>query len=158
MTFKELFQKWGLTSIKLNMGFAEIEFNPTDDDQTAAWDMYVELLTRIDTQPLEDTTGDEESALASIFNLFSITRSILREKGRNASNFTKVAIIVLNQIIRPFTAKWHKKKINGAFSDEEECSEFRTELRQLQDQLIAYTRLLAEMAMVEDLTDINYKS
>lgn len=155
MTFKDLFQRWGLTSIKLNLGFADVEFNPTDDDQTAAWDMYVELLTRITTQPLEDNTGDEEAALTSIFNLFLVTRGILREKGRQANNFTKVAIIVLNQIIRPFTAKWHKKKNEGAFLNEEECAEFRAELKQLQEQLIAYTRLLADMARVEDLTTIS---
>lgn len=38
MTFKELFRKLGeLNSIKLKVGFAEVEFGPTEDDQTAAW-------------------------------------------------------------------------------------------------------------------------
>lgn len=154
MTFSDLFRQWGLTSIKLNVGFAEMEFKATEDDQTAAWDMYVELLTRITTQPLEDGTGDEETALKSIYDLFDITRDILKTKGKNASNFTKVAIIVLNQVIRPFTAKWHKKKLSGAFSDEGECIIFRKELKELQKKLICYTRLLADMAMVEDLTEI----
>ena len=117
--------------------------------------MYVELLTRITTQSLDDEVGDEETALTSIYNLFDITRDILKTKGRNAAQFTKVAIIVMNQIIRPFTAKWHKKKIDGAFSDWGECDTFRTELKELQDNLISYTRLLAEMANVEDLTVIN---
>ena len=154
MTFSDLFRQWGLTSIKLNVGFAEMEFKATEDDQIAAWDMYVELLTRITTQPLEDGTGDEETALTSVFNLFAITREILKTKGRQANNFTKVAIIVLNQVIRPFTAKWHKKKLSGAFSNEEECMLFRNELEELQKKLICYTRLLADMAMVEDLTGI----
>ena len=154
-TFGELFRRWGLTSIKLNVGFAEIEFEATEDDMTAAWDMYVELLTRIATQPLEDGTGDEEDALTSIYELFDITRSILKEKGRLAVNFTRVAVIVLNQVIRPFTAKWHKKKLEGAFSDEDECEKFRSELREMQEQLIKYTQLLADMAKVEDLTVIN---
>ena len=129
MTFKDLFRRWGLYSIKLNVGFAEVEFGATEDDQTAAWDMYVELITRITTQPLDDTDGDEETALDSIYQLFSVTREILKSKGRNAENFSKIAVIVLNQIIRPFTAKWHKKKINGAFSDKNECALFRTELQ-----------------------------
>lgn len=154
-TFGELFRRWGLSSIKLNVGFAEVEFEATEDDMTAAWDMYVELLTRITTQPLEEETGDEETALISIYNLFDITRTILKEKGRLASNFTKVAIIVLNQVIRPFTAKWHKKKIDGAFSKAEECQKFREELKNLQKDLIKYTQLLADMARVEDLTTIN---
>ena len=62
MTFKDLFREWGLNSIKLKAGFAEVEFGPTGDDQTAACDMYVELITRLTTQPLDDTTGDEETA------------------------------------------------------------------------------------------------
>ena len=145
MTFKDLFKRWGLNSVKLKVGFAEVEFGITEDDQAAAWDMYVELITRITTQPLEDT------ALASVHQLFPITREILKNKGRNAENFSKIAIIVLNQIIRPFTAKWHKKKLNGAFSDKNECMLFRRELKQLQIELICYSKLLAEVAGVEDL-------
>ena len=80
------------------------------------------------------------------------SREILKSKGRNAENFSKIAIIVLNQIIRPFTAKWHKKKLNGAFSNQDECILFRTELKQLQSELICYSKLLAEVAKVEDLS------
>jgi len=155
MTFSDLFRKWGLQNIKLNIGFAEVEFAPTEDDQTAAWEMYVELLTRITTQPLEEGTGDEDTALTSIYNIFPITREILKNKGRQAESFTKVAIIVLNQIIRPFTAKWHKKKIEGAFANPTECENFRNELQILQNELICYSRLLADMAMVEDLTELS---
>lgn len=113
---------------------------------------YVCRITRITTQPLDDATGDEETALNSVYQLFPITRDILKSRGRNAENFTKIAVIVLNQIIRPFTAKWHKKKLSGEFSNENECIQFRTELKQLQADLICYSRLLADMAKVEDLT------
>lgn len=154
MTFGELFRKWGLTSIKLNLKFAEMEFNMVEDDQTAAWEMYVELITRITTQTLEDGTGDEETALTSIYSLFDETRNILKSKGRQAPIFTKIAVVVLNQIIRPFTAKWHKKKLEGAFSKWGDCKEFRQELKILQGELRKYTSLLAEIAMVEDLTEI----
>lgn len=154
MTFKDLFSKWGLTSIKLNIGFAEMEFSINEYDKIAAWDMYVELVTRIATQTLEEDSGDEETALTSIFNLFAITRDILKENGRQAGNFTKISIIILNQIIRPFTAKWHRKKNLGAFLNEEECKDFRQELEKLQKELRAYVGLLADMAEVEDLTEI----
>lgn len=154
MNFNELFRKWGLERIQLNAGFAEIEFAPQEDDQTAAWEMYVELITRITTQPLDRSAGDEESALTSIYSIFSTTRTILKEKGRNAKEFTKICIIVLNQIIRPFTAKWHKKKLAGAFYNADECLTFRAELDLLQQDLIAYSRLLADMAKVEDLTTL----
>jgi hypothetical protein len=59
---------------------------------------------------------------------------------------------VLNQIIRPFTAKWHRLSLAGAFGDSGRCSEFRAELSNLQPLLRDYTRALAAMAAVEDLT------
>lgn len=115
----------------------------------------MELITRITTQPLEEYEGDESTALKSIYDLFPITRMVLKEKGKNAGAFTRVAIIVLNQVVRPFTAKWHKKQLEGAFKDEKQCILFREELKELQNRLICYTGLLADMAEVEDLTAIN---
>jgi hypothetical protein len=59
---------------------------------------------------------------------------------------------VLNQIIRPFTAKWHRLSLKGAFGDSERCREFRADLSELQPKLRDYARALAAMADVEDLT------
>lgn len=150
----ELFRTWGLSSIKLNVKFLELEFEPTEDDMTAAWDMYVELLTRITTQKLDEEDGDEKTALESVYKLFPVTRQLLKEKGRRATNFTKIAVVVLNQIVRPFTAKWHRKEKEGAFNQKEECQQFRIELAELRDKLICYSKMLADMAKVEDLTAI----
>ena len=108
MKVKDLFENWGLTNIKLNVGFMEAEFEAKPDDQEAAWEMYVELITRTLTQELRDEDGDEKTALDSVHSLFPITREILKSKGRKCEAFTKIAVIVLNQIVRPFTAKWHK--------------------------------------------------
>lgn len=150
--YGELFRKWHLEKINLHMAFADVEFSPTNDDKTAAWDMYVELITRITTQPLAPDTGDEETALNSIYSLFDTTRNILKEKGRQATAFTKIAVVVLNQVVRPFTAKWHRKKLKGAFNNPNECDNFREELSDIQIKLIDYSHLLAELAMVEDMT------
>ena len=114
----------------------------------------IKLITRITTQPLAQNEGDEATALESVYSIFGITREILKNKGKKAENFTKIAIIVLNQVIRPFTAKWHRKKLEGAFENSTECSIFRNELSDLQTKLTRYTKLLAELAMVEDLTEI----
>ena len=150
----ELFRTWGLSSIKLNVKFLEVEFEPTEDDMTAAWDMYVELLTRITTQKLDEEDGDEKTALESVHELFPVTRQLLKEKGRRATNFTKIAVVVLNQIVRPFTAKWHRKEKEGAFNQKDECQQFRIELAEVRDKLICYSKMLADMAKVEDLTAI----
>lgn len=63
-----------------------------------------------------------------------------------------MAVVVLNQVIRPFTAKWHRLTLQGAFENHEKCVEFRDELSSLQLTLRKYTRMLADMAGVEDLT------
>jgi len=154
MKFQELFTRWGLSSVKLNLKFAELEFCPNENDGIAAWEMYVELVTRITTQKLFDDSGDEATALESVYRMFATTRDILKCHGRKCSAFTKVAIIVLNQIIRPFTAKWHKRSVDGVLSTPDGKTCFRRELEVLQEDLRNYSKILAEMAQVEDLTDI----
>ena len=155
MRFGDLFEKWDLTGLKINAGILEMDWEPADIDKNAAWDLYVELLTRVATQPLPDAAGVEATALESIHKLFPITRETLKHHGRKAIGFSRVAVIVLNQIVRPFTAKWHALSQNDGFADPERCREFRSELAKLRTQLIQYSKLLAELAAVEDLTEID---
>lgn len=155
MKWKDLLENWGLTSLKLKAGFLETEWKPTEPDKDAAWDLYVELLTRISTQSLPDQDGIEKTALDSTYSLFPTTRSILKSRGRQCVEFTKLAVVVLNQIVRPFAAKWHKVSTDGGFSNPETCQQFRQELTTLQSQLIIYAKALSDIAGVEDLTDLN---
>lgn len=158
LIWKDVFSRFGLSNIKLKTPFLEAQISFQETDKEAAWELYVELLTRIATQKLPDDDGDEEAALESIHLLFRITREILKEKGRKCVQFTKLSIIVLNQIVRPFTAKWHKKKIKNEFSLPEIRGQFRDELKALQSQLCIYSSLLADIAGVEDLTSIDEMS
>ncbi len=155
MKWRDSLENWGLTSLKFKAGFLETEWKPTDPDKDAAWDLYVELLTRITTQPLPAQDGIEKTALDSIYSLFPTTRSILKTRGRQCVEFTKLAIVVLNQIIRPFTAKWHRVSTEGGFEKPETCQQFRQELTALQLQLIVYAKALADIAGVEDLTELD---
>lgn len=145
--WRDLLEQWGLTNLKLTFGFAEFAFQPRDPDRNAAWDLYVELATRITTQPLLDDEGDEKTALDSVYAVFDMTRTILKAN-RGATEFAKIAIVVLNQVIRPFTAKWHTVAIAGKLSDPAHKSEFRSELKALREVLGDYARLLGDMAMV----------
>jgi hypothetical protein len=151
---RDLFEKWGLTGMKVKLGFWEGEFNPQDPDRAAAWELYVELLTRVSTQYLAPEHGDEKSALDSVHSIFNSTREILKRQGSGCTEFAKVAIVVLNQVIRPFTAKWHRRSLAGAFTDQMACLEFREDLSHLQDKLRRFSRILASIADVEDLTDL----
>lgn len=150
----EMFARFRLEKVKLGPSWANAEIAIDASDSDAAWELYVEMLTRVVTQPLPVETGDEETALDSVYSLFPITREVLRRRGRRAINFTKIAVPVLNQIVRPFTAKWHGKRLAGDLADEDVRHEFRDELATLQEDLRNYNRMLAGIAGVEDLTDL----
>jgi hypothetical protein len=152
MKLRAFLERWGLAGLKIQLGFLEGDFKASDADRNAAWDLYVELLTRITTQYLPPESGDEKTALTSVYELFALTREILKKHGPGALQFAKLAIPVLNQIVRPFTAKWHKLSLAGAFESAQQRNEFRNELSALQVQLRKYTRALAALAAVEDLT------
>ena len=143
-----------MTSLRISGPFLEMEWKPSEPDRDAAWALYIELLTRIATQPLPEESGDEAAALESIYSLFPTTRAILREYGRGCIEFTKIAIVVLNQIVRPFTTQWHRNSREGRLSDAEVAAAFRDELGDLQARLTTYAQMLAEMAGVENLTGL----
>ena len=150
----ELFARFHLDKVKLGPQWANVELSLQSADQEAAWELYVEMLTRVVTQPLPIEAGDEKTALESVYSLFPATREVLRRHGRAAVNFTKVAVPVLNQVVRPFTAKWHGEALAGAFDDDGKSEEFRQDLASLQVDLRNYNRVLAELAGVEDMTNL----
>ena len=152
--FGKWLKKWNMTSLKISLKFLEMEWKPSNSDRDAAWELYIELLTRITTQPLPSNHGDENRALDSIYSIFGLTRAIIKAHKKECIEFTKIAIIVLNQIIRPFTAKWHKISTEKGFTNSAIRKNFRKELTQLQKQLCIYTKMLADMAGVEDLTNL----
>ena len=125
MNLGALFRNFRLEKISLNLQIAQVELAFQQTDRDAAWEMYVEMLTRIVTQPLPAEAGDEQTALDSVYSLFPTTREILRRRGQGAAEFSKVAIPVLNQVVQPFTAKWHKESLAGAFGYEGKRKEFR---------------------------------
>ena len=89
-------------------------------DCNAVYEMYVELDSRIATQPLKN--GSDDSALKSLSILFSRFREISCKYGKSANNFHYITSNVLNNELRPFTSKWHNKldscKINQDFRNE----------------------------------------
>jgi hypothetical protein len=154
MKLRDFLGQWGLSSLKINLHFLEAEFRPTDPDRAAAWELYVELLTRVTTQYLSPDEGDEKTALESAHILFDLTRDILKRAGPNSREFPKIAIPVLNQIIRPFSTYWHRRLSETGIMSEQDRKEFRRQLLELQKKLRNYTGALAAMAEVEDMTSL----
>lgn len=64
MQLKKLLEKWDLTSLRITTPFLEMQWEPKDEDKTAAWELYVELITRTATQGLDPVESDEAAALA----------------------------------------------------------------------------------------------
>lgn len=108
--------------------------------------LYVELATRISTQRLHYRAGDEETAAASLYSLFKTTRTLMIEHA-DEEKFQVAALTLLNEILRPYTARWHGWMTHdGDKTDGEgkpilklrdECvrRKFREELRELQPLL-----------------------
>lgn len=151
MKRRDFLERWGWSCLKLNIGFLNAEFKPTDPDRATAWDLYIELLTRITTRHLAPGDGAEKTTLDSVYALFPLPREILRKHGSGCGEFAKLAIPVRNQIIRPFTAKWHRLSLAEAFKQPSQSEAFRAELAELQPRLRKYTQALAARAPVEDL-------
>ena len=148
-----------LQYFKLGLSFGEAylkrKWKPNKSDGQAAWAMYVEMVTRVVTQPLPPNQGDETTALKSVHSLFETTREVLKEHGKECNEFPTIAVEILNQKVRPFTTQWHSEDLETTFENESKCDEFRDDLEQLQESLCEYTRSLRVMAKVEDLTNLS---
>jgi len=115
---------------------------PQSLDAIPAHILWVELATRITTQPLHYRSGDEETAADSIYKLFPKVR-VLMEKHPDAKVFNELGLQLLNECLRPYTARWHgwlaqQETGDGKlkFADELVRRMFREELRELQPRLL----------------------
>jgi hypothetical protein len=117
-------------------------------DAVPARILWVEIATRITTKPLHYRSGDEEAAAESIYSLFPKARELMEEHP-DAKAFSEIALKLLNEALRPYTARWHGWMTNDGeeeggprsrFRDEVTRRLFRTELRELQPRLIGYEK------------------
>src|SRR5215208_6783534 len=136
-----------LVDIKENQPseFDEIPWLPEEADSKAAWELYTELRTRIATQPLTYRAGDEGTALDSVYQLFQLSRNIIKVNS-HCTHFAALTIRILNKHVRPFTAKWHRVKTEGLLSSADVRYEFRRDLSDLQLTLRTLTHLLGLLA------------
>ena len=62
MNLTQLFRRFHLETIRLNAALVRADITFVDEDRDAAWELYIEMLTRIVTQPLPSEVGDEATA------------------------------------------------------------------------------------------------
>lgn len=149
-------------TVGLPFNLGQLEFEPDEIQQRAAWELYVELTTRIAIEPHGPDEGLMREALLSLYSIFGVTREILRQAGPSVAQGPKslgpVAIEVLNKGLRPFLAKWHpllltheqKRPTDITAHDHElswdKFSEFQQELTKVQEQMIIYAEALGKIA------------
>jgi hypothetical protein len=173
MTAKAKFTK---VDVKLKFPFVgELTgtWEADEAQQRAAWELHVELVTRIAVVKLPDDEGLLREALSSLHSLFATTREILRRNGPEVARpskvgrltFATIAVAVLNAVLRPVLAKWHPllqhheasrpaaKSIWEHERDWSRAAELREVLAKVRPVVRAYAELLATGAGVPSLID-----
>jgi len=165
-----------LTSVKVKLklpyiGGVEGTWEPDENERKAAWEMYVELITRISVAELRPEEGLLREALSSLHTLFDTTRkimckygpSIAQPKGKDNLSFGYLAVAILNVVIRPVLAKWHPLLLDYENTKESSVSpveheqkwdknkELRQALNDVRIGLVEYAKLLADVSRVPSL-------
>ena len=102
-----------IMNIRLDLPFDLGETNVvlTEKERLASWALFVEMSTRISTQAIDKNSSSVREALASLHQLFGITRAVLKdagpEIGQGPESLGPIAIKILNDGLRPFLSRWH---------------------------------------------------
>lgn len=159
-----------LVNVKLDLKLLGIgiqgTWEPDESEVRAAWELYVELVTRTPLGEISSVEGSTRESLNSIYSLFDTTRAILRSSGPSVASpgsgrrlsFGYLAVSMLNLVLRPLLSKWHLRmqaweRTNPDASEWEwrDRSEFLDDLDATREQLKQYADLFAEVAGVPEL-------
>lgn len=166
--------KLSSVTVKLQLpyiGGIEGNWQPDERERDAAWEMYVELITRVAVVELRPDEGLIREALTSLYSLFDTTRGILRKYGPSIArskrgsdlSFGYIAVSVLNGLLRPLLAKWHPlladheaQRDPGVSPVDHErqwpqASELRHEIEATRQTLRDYADILAQVAGIEPI-------
>ena len=152
---------------------------PTENERKAAWDMYVEIVTRIPVAYVKPEMSLLRICLSSLYKLFDVTREILRKYGPTIArpraegqlSFGYLSIKVLDLILRPFMMKWHPllaeyertRKESDSPQDHEKkwarYEEFNKAMSEVGEAMMHYVNLLALASDMQEnlLIDRNKK-
>ncbi|WFF08056.1 toll/interleukin-1 receptor domain-containing protein [Micromonospora sp. WMMD1076] len=129
-------------------------------ERAAAFDLQIELTTRIGVQLLGEHEGLLREALNSLHQLFDTTRATLRRHGPDAAAVHTIAAELLNDVLRPFLVRWHtelsayeeqRAASVGVWQHERQwpmAAQLRTELSALREPLTMVAQRLAGLSGV----------
>jgi len=157
--------------VKLDLKLFSIggTWEPNDAERRAAWELYVELVTRISVVPLRD--GIAREALTSLYAIFGHAREILRRHGPDVAepkrdgqyNLGYLTVALLNFGLRPTLSYWHpelqaweaQRQHTASVKAHEDAwpriEELRAALEKTSTILTAYTAVLAQACGVPDV-------
>jgi hypothetical protein len=149
-------------------------WEPADAERSAAWELYLQLVTRVSVEELADDEGFLREALSSFYTFFDTTRDILRRHGPDIAppvppghvSFAVLAVTVLNRVLRPLLASWHPRL--AAYESQrpeghdpvawerewEHADTLRGAIAEVRRALRLLARTLQEVAGVGDLIDL----
>ena len=116
----------------------------TQKDRDAAWNMYVELDTRIATRKL--IGGKTKSALESLAQLFAKHRTFSQQGGANCRQYYFITNDFFESSLRPFTSKWHQYFESTDCLSDDDDKMFRLELSLIQKELIKLKDILLDIS------------
>ena len=154
------------------------EWEPDESEVKAAWELYVELVTRISVVELKPDQGLLREALGSLYFLFGTTREILRKygpsvgkpKGESRSSFGILRRGCSKHCATPGAVQMHpvledyeSTKPPGVSPLEherrwEKAKELRDALNDVRSKLMEYADILAEVADVPSLLPQQHKT
>jgi hypothetical protein len=160
--------------VGLDLKFFKITgtWEPNDAERLAAWELYVELITRVAVVPLPVGEGLLREALASLYTLFATTRDTLRRHGPSIAepkpdgqyNFGYLSVAMLNAAIRPVLAHWHPlledwentRPLQRSQAEHErqwpQGDQLRADLDRTRTILASYASLLAAVCGIPELS------
>ncbi|BFU43380.1 hypothetical protein [Krasilnikovia sp. MM14-A1004] len=144
-------------------------WEPNDAERSAAWELYVEIITRAAAVPLQN--GLLREALTSLYSLFGCCREILRRYGPGIAEAKRdgafslgyLVVAMLNYTVRPVLSYWHpelqawehgRPVERSPLEHEREWiryEELQRSLAECRDHLATYAQLLAAGCGVPDL-------
>ncbi|MCX4905723.1 hypothetical protein [Streptomyces sp. NBC_00878] len=152
-----------LTEVRVSVPqLSELTFVVNNEARQVAWQLFIESVTRVSVQRLQDDEGLLRETMSSLYGLFATTRETLkvsRPSTHVSAGLTVEALAVnfLNTELRPFLSKWHPRL--RAFEDAHpgrsesewpQASECRADLREVQEHALEYVLAFARLAGVRD--------
>lgn len=126
-------------------------------DRQLAWELYVELTTRVATVPLAPNEGLPSEALDSLRQLIAVVQGLLRAWPANSAMHESLAHLVTTMIdteLRPFLHRWNSARLDTKQWSARRSNSLRAELSSLRSRLSLLAQRLADIAEVDSLVEI----